>query len=366
MAAERRPSSPPTGVLFVPVSGGAGSGELQRARMLARGLRQLDRSLPLSIAAGGEWREEGVRQWPLPHSPTHCTSEVLAAIRTLRPAVVLFDSTARHAQLKAARDSGALVVYLSSRASARRRGFRWRVLSCLDAHWSIEAALDHTLPSWWQKQLLRWHSRVAWQSFGVLHEPPAPQAWPAPLAEWIAAHPDFVLYCPGGGGARIAGERAADVYRRAAQAQAARGRASLLVDGEAAAWQSTGSCACSGPLPNAALMACVAAARLAVLNGGSLLLQALALGKACVGAALMPDQPARLAALDRRGAVLKVAPEAAALAAAAERIAAEPALATRLCSAAAGLDLSNGYNRMLAMLQRRAAPLEATIGIGPP
>ncbi len=337
------------GLLFIPVSGAAGSGELQRARLLARSARERWPQLPVAIAAErralAAFAEVDIDCVPLPGSPTRCSVEVIAAIRARRPALVVFDSTARPRQLRAARSVGARVVYVSSRPSARGRGFRWGAFGRIDEHWSVEFDPDAALPGVWQRWLLRRRPAQRWRPLSTLSEPADAAAWPAAIGEFAAAGP-FVLFCPGGGGSRMQGVSAAAAFAAAAARSGVRAIV-VRADLAAGAIESHGRVLGVPALRNAALMALTQNAELAVVGAGSLLLQALALGRACLSLPLASDQPQRLADLLRRNAVATCEPSIDALADAARALATDPAALIALRARAQALRLHNGLAEAL-------------------
>src|ERR1700735_5521245 len=71
----------------------------------------------------------------LPSSPTFHSAAVIELIEKWRPDVVIFDNAGRTAQLRAARRSGARVVYISARRRQRRKAFRWHWMRLIDEHW---------------------------------------------------------------------------------------------------------------------------------------------------------------------------------------------------------------------------------------
>lgn len=332
------------GLLFIPVSGSSGSGELQRARLLARTARERWPDLPIAIAAEqgalAASADSGIDALPLPGSPTRCSTEVIAAIRAHRPALVVFDSSARARQLDAAREVGARVVYISSRPSARARGFRWGAFSRIDEHWSVEFDPDGTLPGWWQRQLLRWRSGQRWRPLSTLSEIADAGAWPGHIREFVAGGP-FALYCPGGGGGVIDGLPAGAAFAAAAERSGSR---ALVVRADLAPEQieARGAVLCVPAMRNAMLMALLQSAELAVIGAGSLLLQALALSSACLALPLASDQQARLAPLVRRAAVATCPAGIDALASAARSLCADPAALAALRTQARALNLRNG------------------------
>jgi hypothetical protein len=354
-----RSAEPATGgLLFIPVSGGSGSGELQRVRLLARSAHQRWPDLPIAIAA--EQRalsvaaDSGIHTLPLPRSPTRCSAKVIAAIEAFRPALVIFDSTARPAQLRAARRIGARVVYISSRPSARARGFRWGAFGSIDEHWSVEFDPDGELPGRWQRFLLRRRSAPRWRPLSTLSEVVDASALPAVARDFLAGGP-FVLFCPGGGGGEVEGKSAATAYGAAAEHSGLRAIA-VLADQPSGPIEVRGALLRLPAQPNAALMALLQSSELAVVGAGSLLLQALALGTPCLALPLARDQPARLAQLVQRGAVSTCPVSIAALALAARELCGDPARLAALRARAQSLALRNGLTEaldaILALLDR--------------
>ncbi|MGE4072137.1 MAG: hypothetical protein AB7E72_13285 [Lysobacterales bacterium] len=344
----------PRGLLLVPVSGGSGSGELQRALLLARSARQRWPGLPIAIAAAASAlpaaADPGIDQVPLPGSPTRSSTEVIAAIRSRRPAVVIFDSTARPAQLRAARAVGAKVVYLSSRPSARARGFRFGALAQISEHWSVELSLDATLPGRYQRWLLRWYQGLRWRPLGTLHEAPDPQRLPPELRDFVDAHPGFALFCPGGGGGRIEGRPAGDAFAEAARALQSPAVV-VRADWAASRTEHSDSVMRVGKLSNAALMALLQRAELAVVGAGSMLLQAVSLEVPCVAVALAKDQSPRLQSLAAHGAVLECAPKTEAVITAARQLSGDGSKRQALRTRSQTLGLRNGLEEALTALE---------------
>ena len=346
--------------LFVPVSGGSGSGELQRARLLARAIKaRFPRRAVAIIAERGalaDLDDPGVLRLPLPGSPTRNSSEVCAAIARLRPAVVIFDSTARSQQLRAARHAGARVVFLSSRPSARARGFRIGALRSLDEHWSVELGRAGTIPNRWQRWLASFFPRVLWRPLGVLFEEPQPEQLSKDLADWIA-HGPYALFCPGGGGGTVDGLSATEGFAQAARTfvKTTDARA-LVVHGD---WSRDRRVVTPGMIEvglqgNGELMNLMINARFVVIGAGSLLLQALALGVPSIATALARDQPARLQALAQTLAVMAPDPTREDLSEYACALWTDPAVQLELVAHARLLGLRNGLNHALDVLASMA------------
>ena len=353
-------TQPPTaatrGFLFVPDSASNGSGELQRARLLARAAKARWPQREVAIAAERSALEAGadpgVAVITLPGSPTRSTHEVCAVIARMRPAVVVFDSTAHARQLRAARKAGARVVFLSSRPSARTRGFKLGALFNLHEHWSVELGRAGTIPNRWQQWLLRLFPGVLWRPLGVLFEEPKLEVLAKDLADWMAAGP-FALFCPGGGSSKVDGLSATEGFAQAARSfvKATNARA-LVVHGD---WPSERRVATPGMLEvgmqgNGELMTLMINARFVVIGAGSLLLQALALGVASIATALARDQPARLQALAESLAVMAPDPTREDLCEYACALWTDPAVQLELVSHARLLGLRNGLGHALDVL----------------
>src|SRR5450755_3403516 len=128
----------PLRLLFVPVSGAYGMGEYARSLAIAHAVvgRWPDAQVHFVLSAQAPYSATTPFEHTLvPSSPTFHSAEVIACIHRFHPDVVIFDNAGRTAQLRAARISGAAVIYISSRHRQRNRGFRWRWMGMLDEHW---------------------------------------------------------------------------------------------------------------------------------------------------------------------------------------------------------------------------------------
>ena len=125
-------------ILFVPVSGPYGMGEYARSAAIARAVRQRWTNAEIRFVLSRVAPYAADASFPatlLPSSPTFHSAAVIDLIRTWRPHVVIFDNAGRAAQLKAARRSGAHVIYISARQRQRRKAFSWRWMPLIDEHW---------------------------------------------------------------------------------------------------------------------------------------------------------------------------------------------------------------------------------------
>jgi hypothetical protein len=305
--------------LFVPVSGPGGAGEYYRSLAIAGAVERRWPGCGIRFVLSRDARYGADCPYPIlqvERSPTYETREVVGILELERPDVVVFDNAGRVAQYRRARELGAGVVFMSSRASTRRKGFRLRRMRWIDQHWIVAprfASSGLGLLERLRMRLVPGHEIVF---MDVLHEP-VDAAGSGELQRRLGIEARrYALACPGGGGVFGAGPDAAQVFFDASVGLASRsGMPVVAVLGPR--FTSPRSVPPGvhvlASLPNAQLMGMLRDARLGLTNGGSLLLQAIALGAPCVAAPISEDQPARLAACASRGLVRPAALDAASL-----------------------------------------------------
>jgi hypothetical protein len=316
------------------------------------------RSLAIAKGAQARWPAAAIQfivsraapyaaQTPFPtilleSSPTFHTAKVTDVIAEWRPDVVLFDNAGRTAQLRAARRSGARVVYISARARQRRKAFRLRWMSLIDEHWIAYPEFIAGALGILERLKLKVMRRPTVRYLDVILDSTSLGSGASMLARTGCAAGEYVLVVPGGGtghpGARDSATQfltaargiaagidtvfvgptgpsgAAD--RAAAEGAAAEGavaegavaegavsRVSAVgaerVAGVAGVGATGGSSEASrlrlvGGLPQAELGQLMRGARLIVTNGGSTLLQSIACGKPCVAVPIAGDQNERI------------------------------------------------------------------------
>ncbi len=138
--ADISPSSRHPCVLFVPVSGPHGSGELMRCLIVARELRRVAPTIDAHFLVSRHGAFRDAVDFPIhdcDDSPTRSTHQVVETIRELQPDVVVFDNAGRTEQLRAARRAGARLVFTSRSPRLRWKAFRMSWLRLLDEHWIV-------------------------------------------------------------------------------------------------------------------------------------------------------------------------------------------------------------------------------------
>ena len=306
--------------LFVPVSGPGGAGEYFRSLAVARSLERRWPGCAIHFVVSRD--ASYAREAPYPvslvnRSPTYETGEVRAILERERPDVVVFDSSGRVAQYRAARQLGARVVFVSSRATTRRKGFRLRRMRWLDQHWIAQPRFLGGDLGPGERLRLRFAPGCEVEFLEVLHEPVDEPGTRALQDRLGVAAGQYVLVCPGGGGVfngRV--DATPDYYQASCRIAAESGLPVVAVLGPrfAPPAPSPPGVHVLGSLPNSQLMGMLRDARIGVINGGSLLLQAIAQRTPCVAAPIAEDQPERIASCAKAGYVRSAGLSASSLA----------------------------------------------------
>jgi hypothetical protein len=276
------------------------------ATALARRVAGLDMHFALSRAAP----YAAATPFPttlLPSSATFHPREVRDLIRELKPRVVVFDNAGRTAQLRAAHEAAARIVYVSSRRRQRRKAFRLRWMRLIDEHWIayprfIAGALDPL-----ERLKLRVLKRPAIRFIDTLLPAPDLASSNECLARFALETGGYVLVVPGGGSAHRGAENAPAIVAAAARTIARRGVPTLLVGADAAAdgGEPQALLRVAPRLPPAEVIELIRTARLVVCNGGDTLLQVLACGVPCVAVPIAHDQAHRIDCCVRAGLAVR-------------------------------------------------------------
>jgi len=348
-------------VLFVPVSGPSGMGEYARCRTIADGLRRRHPGVetPFVISRHAPYAgdvPEPVHRFP--DTPTRETERMIALIDDLAPDAIVFDNAGRTRQLCAARDRGARVVFISSRPKKRWKAFRPRWMDNLDAHWiAYPEFLAGSLTAW-ERYKLRRHPRVRVTFLGTVFPEPDAAAGARCLADLDVREDGYVLVAPGGGGTHRGAPNAIAAFREAAGRIAAEAEVPVvLVLGPAFRGDlpAIDGVRALRAVPGPDMAALVGGARVAVLNGGSTMTQALALGCACVVAPIADDQRDRIRRCERLGLVRPAALGGAELAGGALALLADDRDRDGLIRRVHDSGVSNGLHLAVAELGRLLA-----------
>jgi glycosyltransferase involved in cell wall biosynthesis len=344
--------------LFIPVSGPGGAGEYFRSLAVARAIERRWPGCSIAFVVSRDATYSRGGPYPVSlvdRSPTYETSSVKSILEHERPDVVVFDSSGRVAQYRHAQWLGARVVFVSSRPTTRRKGFRLRRLRWLDQHWIAQPRFLGGGLRIGERLRLGFAPRCTVEFLEVLYEPVDEPGTRELQARLGVEAGDYVLACPGGGGvfehrpdaARVFFDASCRVARESGLPVVAvlGPRFSAPADGPAAV-------RVLGSLPNASLMGLLRDSRAGVVNGGSLLVQAIALGVPCVAAPIAEDQPRRIAACAAHGYVRSAALDAESLSGVTTALLADAGERATLRERLHALDLRNGVDVAVAALER--------------
>ena len=356
------PQDPPLRVLFVPVSGPGGSGELMRCLIVARELRRAAPGIEVHfvVARDAVFREAvDFAVHEIDDSPTRSTPQVLERLRALRPDVVVFDNAGRTEQLRLARALGARLVFTSRSPRLRWKAFRISWLRLLDEHWIVFPKFVTGGLTAFERLKLRLHPRYRVRHLDTLFTPSLADE----RALWLAAHGlregGYTVFVPGGRGeGHASATDPADLFVAAADAYArASGQTSVVVTGRSQPARPDAASERLLLLPRVRpeeVQHLLAGAARVVSNGGSTLVHALAHGQEIVSVALAADQARRIRRAARLGVVVAAEPRAPAIVEAAAALAADPARGAEMRRQVAALGLVNGVEEAVAALQRLA------------
>jgi hypothetical protein len=275
----------------------------------------------------------------LPSSPTFNTAQVIAAIGTFRPDVVIFANAGRTAQFRAARRAGAAVVFISYRRRKRFKATRLRWMRLIDEHWIAFPRFIAGGPVLFEELNRRLCGKPPPRYLDIVLPPPEP-AERATLPSDLQSREPPVLVVPGGGAAPPNAPDAPARFRAAAVMLAEAGMHTVYVgpgDGTRPAALRTYTF-----LPQAHLFELMRGARLVITNGGQTLLQALACGAPCVAAPIARDQPPRVRRAAAAGVAVPARLDAAAITRAARSLLDEEASRMAMAGRVAALSLADG------------------------
>lgn len=339
------PESAPR-LLFVPVSAAHGMGEYARSLAIARAAQRRwpDAAIRFLLSRQAAYAADApFDAILLPSSPTLHTPEVIAAITSFQPQIVIFDNAGRTAQLRAARAAGAAVVYISARARQRRKAGRWSWLRLIDEHWMAYPRFLVAAPSPFTVLKTRLLRRPQPRYLDVMLPAADASRRAALLAGFGLDGAAPIVLVPGGGTAHPGAADAAQRFLAAATAIAASGWPTVYVgpapEALAPAPRLLRQCV---SLPQSDLAELMRAARLVVANGGSTMVQAIACAAPCIAIPIAGDQDERIRRALDAGVVVRSALDPTAIVRAVDGLLDDEPACAALARRAAGLGLADG------------------------
>jgi hypothetical protein len=286
-------------ILFIPVSGAFGMGEYARSLSIAHGARRQWPKADIHFLLSRQAPYAAATPYPatlLDSSPTFHTAAVRSWIQKFQPHVVIFDNAGRTAQLRAAAQAGARIVFISSRSRQRRKAFRWRWMRLLDEHWFAYPQFIAGGLNFLERIKLAALGRPVVRYLDVTLSRAASSEDSVRARAGLQSDA-FVLLVPGGGTGHPRAADATAIFLSAAKHLAGTGISSVFVGptgGPAGTPGTPGKLVTFDSLPQADLAELLGGAKLVITNGGSTLLQAIACGGACVAVPIAQDQSQRI------------------------------------------------------------------------
>jgi glycosyltransferase involved in cell wall biosynthesis len=359
-AAAPRSTAPAAGapaarVLFSPVSGPRGAGELMRCLIIARELAKADPTVDIRFLVNRHAVFRESVNFPIidcEASPTNSTAQVLATIESFRPDVMVFDNSGRTAQLRAARRAGARLVFSSRAPKLRWKAFRIKWMRLLDEHWIVFPTFVTGGLSRVERLKLRFFPHYGVRQFDTLLTPAQPET----RAAWLAQHGlqpgDYVVFVPGGRGEATRVAEPAELFIAAAREFAATtGQHTVVLTGrKTIAEQGDARLTLLPRVEPDAVQYLLSEALLVVSNGGSTMIHVLAHGRPIIAIPLAGDQDRRI----RRAVRLQIAATAertpTAIAQAAATLLHDPVQRVSMIRRTAELGIANGVGEAVAAL----------------
>ncbi|MET0658480.1 MAG: hypothetical protein ABW110_10045 [Steroidobacteraceae bacterium] len=335
-------------ILFVPVSGAGGAGEFMRSLIIARAIRERLPAANIHFIVNAEARYAQQLEFPstvIQGSPTYNVAAVNAALERERPHVVVFDSSGRVAQYRRARAVGARVVYVSSRFKTRWKGFRLRRMRYLDQHWIAQPRFLGAELTRWERLKIALVGHVEPVFVETLFETPQAARQQRLLSSFGVERDRFVVLCIGGGGSYAGvSDASATLLAAASRIHSATGLTCIDITGPNAPQPSTApdGVRMVAALSNGELMDLMTAAHVAVVNGGSLLLQTIANRVPAVAVPVAGDQGQRIQKCAALGLVVSCTLDANAIERDIVRLVSDERARLHMRSAMERIDLRNG------------------------
>lgn len=300
----------PNTVIFIPVSTPSGIGEYMRSLIIAKAL--LQHSPDTSIHFILNEQVSYIKDCPFQvhtciGSPTKNSKVVNAYIRSINPDLVVFDASGRAEQFKQAKMAGAKVAFISQHNKKRTRGLKINRLLHTDIHWVVQPDFCMKKISGWQQRKLAFLKKKTPKNIGAVFELPNLLKQQEVLKKYNIAKQEYYIFNAGSGGHKIGSEFAVDIFYQAAKLfyQATKFKCVVVFGSNYSKdLPIDDDVICIKDIDSGSFIQLINAANACIISGGDTLLQAIALKKTCIAAAVSPDQPSRLSLCQQQNLVL--------------------------------------------------------------
>ena len=288
-------------ILFVPVSGKEGIGEYMRSMILAQALETKYPNADIRFALSKE--APYVKNCPYPtllteRSPTYHSKEINRYIDDFKPDVVVFDASGRAKQIKHAKKTGALTIFIAQHDKKIRRGLKLNRLINTDFLLIAQPEFTMSKLSPWSLAKLRWLNKKLPVYLGCVFVPPTLQEEQEVLVKYNLRKGQYIFASAGSGGHFMSnGQLAAEGFNQALNS------ANLPMpfvqvwganyQGDQFPSQDSKNINLTS-VSNLEFICLLKNCHVAVINGGDTLLQGLSLKVPMVAVPVSSDQPQRI------------------------------------------------------------------------
>jgi glycosyltransferase involved in cell wall biosynthesis/UDP:flavonoid glycosyltransferase YjiC (YdhE family) len=351
--------------LFAPVSGPGGAGELMRCLTIAHELAQAEPAADIRFLVSRTAVFREAVQFPIidcDQSPTNSTPQVLAAIESFRPHVMVFDNSGRTGQLKAAKRSGARLVFSSRAPKLRWKAFRLKWMRLLDEHWMVFPTFVIGGLTRLERLKLDAFPNYTVRQFDTLFTPSETGARTAWLERHGLAPGGYVVFVPGGRGE---GQRIAEPAEQ--RFCTTTGCRAVVLTGRRNLPDELGA----NPrlLPRIGpdeVQHLLGDAAMVVSNGGTTMVHTIAHGRPLLAVPLAGDQARRIRRAVRLGIAATAPPDAEAIAAAAAELWRDKERQAAMSRRMGELGIANGVGEAVTALRALAERSSQRLSPSPP
>jgi spore coat polysaccharide biosynthesis predicted glycosyltransferase SpsG len=232
----------------------------------------------------------------LSQSPTKEGRKVNQIIAKFKPQVVVFDASGRADNFKFAKKMGAKVIFISQHKKKMNKGLKLNRLPYIDEHLVVQPKFMASL-SWLSTRKLHYLAKKPPTFVGSLYQSPDMDALANSGVDYNAAK-SYILVAAGSGSHYVnGGNLASDLFYEVALYLAAKQTKEVIFIAGINCpkeYPSRPNLQVISHIDNSAFTALLRAADMALLNGGSTLLQAIDLLTPSVAVAVAKDQPERI------------------------------------------------------------------------
>ncbi|TMS82386.1 glycosyltransferase family 1 protein [Pseudoalteromonas sp. S554] len=299
-------------LLFIPVSSPEGIGEYMRSLLLANGLlAEFAGMLDIHFILNKHTTYADVCPFDTTLLESSATKEVALVcdfITAYKPDVVVFDCAGRAAHMKAAKEVGAKVVFISQHEKKRAKGLKLNRANLIDVHWVVQPDYCIAPLSWVETTKLDMFPLAHPRNVGPFVTHASEEQKKQVLNKYGLEENNYLLVNAGSGGHTFNNLNCADTYfDTALKAGKKTGLKTVVVFGSnyTKILPKTSEIICLTSLEGTDFLALLSQAKLALLSAGDTLLQAIALQTPVIACAISKDQHTRLENCVNAGVAIK-------------------------------------------------------------